>query len=231
MRRAGLIISLLILPFVFTLPAHADCVSIYGGGQTCTGGNMTLQKTVLNPDTNTFVAGLGLNDHRFSSGDTITFQLTVTNTSLGDLDNVVITDPLPQGIDFSSVNGGTFENSGGRVIFNIGTLAPGQSETRTLSVTAGAPNEFQNQGTNCITNQATATATNTPNQLASATACISTAAVATPAPMSIVTTPTPVNITTTPATGPEALPLLSLIPTGILGITLRKISKAKGGEK
>ena len=42
------------------------------------------------------------------------------------------------------------------------------------------------------------------------------------------------SVTTTPPTGPEMLPLIGLIPTGVLGFILRKKSyknKFGGGEK
>lgn len=66
-------------------------------------------------------------------GTRLTYTLSVTNPYDLPLTGVVVTDPLDANLTFvSASDGGTL--SGGAVVWNLGTLAPG--ETRTLSLVA-----------------------------------------------------------------------------------------------
>lgn len=65
-------------------------------------------------------------------GQALTYNIIVKNTGDGQAQGVVVSDPLPAGLDFVSGSGpaGTTVTSSGRnVTANLGTLAPGQSVT------------------------------------------------------------------------------------------------------
>lgn len=71
-----------------------------------------------------------------AAGDTITYTLTVRNPYTRPLTNAVVTDPIPAHVDFVSASaGGVLGGQPGAqtVTWNLGTLAPG--ETRTLTIT------------------------------------------------------------------------------------------------
>lgn len=74
-------------------------------------------------------------------GDTLTYTLTVSNPLSADLTGVVLRDPLNPHLEFVSAEGGTL--SEGVVTWNIGTLAAGQTVTRTLvaRVLASTPDD------------------------------------------------------------------------------------------
>jgi uncharacterized repeat protein (TIGR01451 family) len=67
------------------------------------------------------------------AGEDAKFTITVTNHKDEAATNVVVTDPLPAGLTFSSASNGGFDNSG-VVTWNLGTMASGQ--VITLNYTA-----------------------------------------------------------------------------------------------
>ena len=84
-------------------------------------------------------------------GDTVTFQIVVTNNGAAQATNVTLNDSLPGGISFTgnTVSQGNYNDATG--LFTIGTLNVGQTATLTLSGTVDA-----GQGGNTITNVTTA---------------------------------------------------------------------------
>jgi len=85
----------------------------------------------------------------------VTFQIEVTNNGTAQATNVSLTDFLPAGLTATGANGGisqgTYDAATG--LFDIGTLAVGQTATLTLEGTVDA-----GQGGNTITNITTAAA-------------------------------------------------------------------------
>lgn len=63
-----------------------------------------------------------------NSGQTVQFQITVTNTGNATANNVRVTDNLPAGLSFAF--GNNFQNS-----YSIGSLSAGQSSTQNFSAT------------------------------------------------------------------------------------------------
>ena len=86
-----------------------------------------------------------------AEGDTVTFQIDVTNDGAAQATGVSLTDSLPAGITFtaSTVSQGTYDVATG--LFDIGTLNVGEIATITLSGTVDA-----GEGGNTITNTTTA---------------------------------------------------------------------------
>ena len=86
-----------------------------------------------------------------AEGDTVTFQIDVTNNGAAQATNVSLTDSLPAGITFtaSTVSQGTYDAASG--LFDIGTLNVGQTATITLTGTVEV-----GEGGNTITNVTTA---------------------------------------------------------------------------
>ena len=97
------------------------------------------------------VKTLASGDSTPAEGDTVTFQIEVTNNGGAQATNVSLTDTLPAGISFtgSTVSQGSYDDTTG--LFDIGTLNVGDSAILTLSGTVDA-----GQGGNTITNITTA---------------------------------------------------------------------------
>ncbi len=104
-----------------------------------------------------------------SVGGTLTYTLSVTNDGPSVATNVVVSDTLPAGLTFNSVDStiGTGSFAGGVVTVNVGTLQVAQAATITLivGVNANAPATITNTATVTVaendTNPGNNTATTT----------------------------------------------------------------------
>lgn len=209
-----------------------SCQPIYGGGQVCTqAGNLLINKTVLNPENSSFVDNLGINDPKHGPDQTVTFKISVKNTGGSIIPSAIVKDILPQFVDFTS-GAGNFDPNTKVLSFEVNNLNP--NETREFKITGKVvpSNILPGQSIVCVVNQAVGTMNGQTSQ-DNAEFCI----------QKVIVTPTPEVVTTipittkggvtvfpapqpkvTPPTGPEMIPLLALIPSGIVGFILRKKS-------
>ena len=97
------------------------------------------------------VKTLASGDATPDEGDTVIFEILVTNNGGAQATNVSLTDSLPPGLTFtgSSTTQGSYDIATG--LFDIGTLSVGQSATLTLEGTVDV-----GEGGNTITNITTA---------------------------------------------------------------------------
>lgn len=68
-----------------------------------------------------------------NGGDEVTYRLTVTNTGKGLADDVIVVDPLPEGLTYvegSASDGGVYED--GSITWELGDLAAGASKSVTF---------------------------------------------------------------------------------------------------
>jgi fimbrial isopeptide formation D2 family protein len=218
------LIVLVISTILFLAPlntafAGQKCTTVYGGGQNCvTTGNIGISKSVMNPSTGGFVANLSVNDPKYNSGQTVNFQVTVTNND-SEANTITVTDTLPQFFHFVS-GPGTFNSGNNTLTWTVTGLGVGQSQTFTVSgtVTGNIPTT----GDVCTVNQVAATSNNGDNANASSQYCITNAPTPTPVAPSVVP---PTKITTTPPTGSESLALLALMPGALAGLGFIRLSK------
>lgn len=224
------ILFLTAISFVFPLKAFADtsCQPIYGGGQSCvTTNNIVVNKTILNPQTNRFVDNLSINDPKYQPGFITTFQISITNTGNNNVSEVNVRDIFPQYVNFAS-GAGTFDTNTNTLSFRLNNLAP--NETRTYSIIGRVFSESQipvAQGSVvCVVNQAIATVDNVSVSQDNAQFCIEKNAptVVTKGGFPVYSS---VAVTSMPKTGPEALILLGLFPTGIIGLFMIRYSNKK----
>ncbi|MFN5945180.1 MAG: hypothetical protein ACK5ZG_07550 [Phycisphaerae bacterium] len=123
----------------FTFNVKADKVGSYTNNATAAaqgGLNATSNNTVtaVNAPTLTIDKQCPAN---IRQGRPVTYNIVVTNTGNAPAANTVVRDPLPAGSTFASATEGGAV-SGGAVVWNLGTLAPGQSRTVSLTINAGA---------------------------------------------------------------------------------------------
>ena len=71
-----------------------------------------------------------------NAGGTITYTMSYTNGNPTDVTGVTLSDTVPPEVTVTNTGGGT--QSGNTVTWNIGTLTPGQSGSKTLTVTVKA---------------------------------------------------------------------------------------------
>ncbi|MCL4353627.1 DUF11 domain-containing protein [Patescibacteria group bacterium] len=228
----GGVAFLLLITVLSSVPAFGDtsCQPIYGGGQTCVQSpSISINKTVQDPQTGNFVDNLSINDPKYTPGQNVTFQIAVTNTGNTSLSNIDVSDIFPQFVDFVS-GPGNFDAKSKNLSFTIDQLDPNQTKTYTVvgKISSNLP---QNASTLCVVNQAVAAAGNSQSQ-DNAQFCIQNQIATTKGGLPVMP---PTRITVTPPTGPEALPLLALIPSGFLGLILKRLSinstLKEGGER
>ncbi len=106
------------------------------------------------------------------AGNSLTYQIVVTNDGPATATNVNVTDTLPAGVTFTSAtpSQGTATNNNGVVTGALGTLAPGASATITIIVGVNAAT--RGNLTNTAIVAAAETETNTTNNTASTTTTI-----------------------------------------------------------
>lgn len=134
----------------------------YGSyGETCTlPVNLTINKEVKNPITNLFVENLGSTDPTFSPGATVTFKLTVMNTSGETFNPVEVVDQFPDYLTYvSSSVAGNYDSGKRRLVMKLENLIAG--ETRDIEVTAKVANRSafaSNRDFFCVSNYTKVTA-------------------------------------------------------------------------
>ncbi|MDO8551097.1 MAG: hypothetical protein Q7S03_00220 [bacterium] len=198
----NLILFALLLGGVFLLKqevfAAIRCETQYGGGQVCvTTGNLQINKTVFDPDSNSFKDNLANpNDHKFANGDEVKFNLAIKNVGDAAFGNVHVVDTLPNFLQVSS----------GDLAFDISNLTPGQTVERQIVAKVSASDSVV-----CDVNTAEANADSGEHDKDTSKVCVGKSVLGA----------TPV---TGPETGILILSLSLL--AGIAGIYLLKFNKA-----
>ena len=84
-----------------------------------------------------------------AEGDTLTYTLAITNNGPATATNVMVTDPLPTDLIYSSVftTAGTCSEAGGTVTCLLGTMANAGTATVTILTLAGTPGTATNTAT------------------------------------------------------------------------------------
>jgi uncharacterized repeat protein (TIGR01451 family) len=226
----NIITTLLLAALMLVVPASVQaattCTPIYGGGQSCvTAGNLVINKKIAKPGTSVFFDNLGSKE-AFSPDQAITFQIVVTNNGGATLPKVTVKDVFPAFVSFVS-GPGNFDANSKTLTFELENLAPNESRTFTIGGKIVPATQLPNDMTVIcndprVLNQAIAIVDGQVQD--NAQFCIQ---------KQVTTTTTkgglkvfaPPAVTTTPPTGPEALALVGLIPTGALGYFLRKKSQ------
>jgi uncharacterized repeat protein (TIGR01451 family) len=163
-----------------------------------------------------------VNDPKYTPGQTVPFQLAVTNTGNTTLNNVTVQDIFPQYVTYVSGNG-TYDANTKTLTFTIGTLNAGQTQTFIVQGQVVAASQIPgNNGITCVVNQSIASDNGAQSQ-DNAQFCIQQPVLSTSQTPLTVFPSSPV--TQTPPTGPELFSLLSLISAGLSGMFLRNKSR------
>jgi len=136
-----------------------------------TANNTASETTTLTPEIDLRVTKTDSPDPAIA-GNSLTYQIIVTNDGPSTATNVSISDTLPAGVTFTNVitTQGTATNNNGVVTGALGTLAPGAAAT--VTITVGINPATRGSLTNTVTASAAETDTNTTNNTASTTTTI-----------------------------------------------------------
>lgn len=203
----------------------SNCQVIYGGGEVCPKSlQFTVDKKVQSPNKGgSYIDNLGFNDAKFVPGSEIAFKITVRNTGEANIDEMVITDTLPEYLTFTA-GVGNYDKNNRTVTYSVKNLPKGQQNEQTIVAKINDASSLPNEAVKCLTNKVRATDNNGSTAEDSSAFCVQKQVVnGTPKGGPQVEKALPPK--TIPNTGPELLPLLGLIPAGISGYFLRKKSR------
>ncbi len=152
-----LIITGLFLFFTNLVDAK-ECTTVYGGGEVCETGELSLDKKVFNPKANEYWDNIDSKDYTFAPNEEVKFSLRIKNISNIKVDSARINDDFDRLDDYMVFVGsdkGDYraEVTDHKVKFEFGGLEPGAEAT----VYFVARFKLENQlpvGTTCITNAA-----------------------------------------------------------------------------
>ncbi len=218
--------------FSGTVKAAENCIPIYGGGNNCLPQRqLIVDNKVQSPKTKNFVDNLSREQAEYLAGDTIKFQLTIINKGITTLSKVEVIDKLPALVQYTS-GPGTYDAKSQTLRFNLDNLK--QNETRKFIISGIVQNVSKNT---CSFNIVEAKSGNikaddNSNFCFWQSVCedgkVKKTTIAggnrTTTKGGFPVLEAPKVISKTPATGPELLPLISLIPIATAGFYLRKRS-------
>jgi uncharacterized repeat protein (TIGR01451 family) len=230
-------LGLSLLSYVFPAPILADtnpnCQPIFGGGATCVqANNLSIDKKILNPQTGALVDNLNADTYEFVPGQIISFQIALKNTSGNTLSNITLKDIFPNKyLNFYS-GPGKFDTNTKTMNLSIDSLNKDETKTYTIRATIADQQQFTDNQTICLSNQAQAIQGNQTSE-DTTQFCVTATRQLTDSGASSNNTTTKGGLPIypsqkarrTPSTGPEEFAVFGLIPTGALGWLLRKKTK------
>lgn len=145
-----LALFLTLLPFSFVSPVFAQYI---GATITQPARQLLVEKKILNPQNNQFVDNLNLEQQTFLPNQEVTFRVTITNIIQSDLRNIVVTDRLPDALNFISTSFGSYDSATKTITLKIDSLKVGESKTFEIKAKIKPAEELSNNVT-CQTNLA-----------------------------------------------------------------------------
>ena len=218
-----LTIIVLSLVFAILFPAYVNaagnCQPIYGGGESCLSQDkITVDKKIQSPVSKKFVDNLTQSETKFAAGDNITFELNITNKSGNTLKEIEVIDNLPNNLTYTS-GPGSYNTKTRTLSFKINDLKA--NESRKFIVVGMVNNVGKST---CVINYASVKSGNLKADDNSRFCLEKSICVDTPNTTKggFPVMPAPQGMTQTPATGPEMIPLFSLLPLALAGLYIRK---------
>lgn len=195
------------LLFFSVTPALAQYVQSGGVITTPQGKQALIDKKILNPQNNQFVDNLNIEQHTFLPDQDVIFRISITNVISSDIQNLVVTDKLPDVVNFVSASFGSYDGSSKILSLKIDTLKVGESKTFEIKTKIKGASQLSNTVT-CQANLGRVIVNNISDE-DTATFCVSQQVLGTN--------------TALPATGPTQT--LSLILLSFLFLTIGLLSK------
>lgn len=174
------ILAFALVSVIMANTVHAD-TSAYGAyGGTPPAQTVLIDKMVSTVGTDSkggastsqYVDNLASSDYRYKPNQYVYFKLKVKNTSDSTLENVIVTDELPDYVDYVEASVDS-EQEGNLVTIRVGTLTPDQEKTYYIAARVRAQNELPtDKGLFCLTNKSIVRADNANDDADTAQFCI-----------------------------------------------------------
>ncbi|MDA1337821.1 MAG: isopeptide-forming domain-containing fimbrial protein [bacterium] len=135
---AKILIAIVIFSFTFAGVSFAKeiCTTQYGGGQTCVNvdedSTLTIDKTIYNPDHKKYEDHVQSDSYVFTAGEEIKFKISVENTGKVTYKKLVITDELPDFVEFVKFTGddtGSISDNKRQLTWGFSNFKPGDEVT------------------------------------------------------------------------------------------------------
>ncbi len=144
--------------FFTNLASAKECHTVYGGGEVCETGDLSLDKKVFNPKADAYWDNIDAKDYIFAPGEEVKFKLRVKNISDIKVDSVRINDDFDRLDDYMiyvSSDKGDYraEATDNKIKFGLGGLDPDESVTVYFIARFKNAGELP-VGTTCLTNAA-----------------------------------------------------------------------------
>jgi hypothetical protein len=147
-----------LLLFFSKMVSAKECHTVYGGGEVCETGDLSIDKKVYNPKANQYWDNIDIKDYTFGPNEDVKFSLRIKNISNIKVDSARINDDFDRLDDYMvyvSSDKGDYraEATDHKVKFDFGGLDPNEE------VTVYFVSRFKNDGsipagTTCLTNVA-----------------------------------------------------------------------------
>lgn len=144
--------------FFVNVASAKECRTVYGGGEVCETGDLSLDKKVFNPDKNEYWDNIAAKDYTFAPEQEVKFSLRVKNISKVTVDSVRINDDFDRLDDYMvyvSSERGDYRASvtDHKVKFDLGGLKPDEEVTVYFVARFKKADELP-AGTTCLVNAA-----------------------------------------------------------------------------
>ncbi|NMA29733.1 MAG: hypothetical protein GX943_01560, partial [Candidatus Pacebacteria bacterium] len=77
-----------------------ECHTVYGGGEVCENGDLTLDKKVFNPEANEYWDNIAADSYTFSPEQEVKFSLRIKNITDVETDGVRLVDDFARLVDY-----------------------------------------------------------------------------------------------------------------------------------
>lgn len=132
-------IAILSILLAFPPPSFAQYAQY---GAAAPGKQMLIDKKLLNPQNNQFVDNLNREQNTFLPDQEILFRVTVTNAVQSELKNLLVTDKLPDVLNFVSTSFGNYDAKEKTISFKIDSLKIGESKSIEIKTKIKPANEI-----------------------------------------------------------------------------------------
>ena len=215
--------TLALAAFSSALATHAyasgesNCEVIYGGGEVCDQDiKYSIDKLVQRPGKGggNYVENLQVNDPKYVSNQNVNFKIIIQNTGDTKINDVRVTDTLPEFLTFVS-GVGSYDSNTRKITFSVTNLEPGQKVEHIITAQVANENTLpSDQGVVCVINQVDAIENNGATAQDSSQVCIERQVLGATPGVKVFDTPPVKKI---PETGPGLLSIALLIPSGVAG--------------
>lgn len=160
MNKIKTILTSLALIFGLIMPNIAmarECHTVYGGGEVCENGDLSLDKEIWNPEEDEYWDNVDSSDYIFPAGAELKFRIKIKNIDDVTVTSSKIKDYLPSYVEYVSASVGnddvSYDVDDDMIKYNTGSLGDNETKIVYLIARVKDSNEIP-EGITCLKNKA-----------------------------------------------------------------------------